>query len=449
MPVLSKKDFNIQLAVTAGLALFCGITLTWGISGTPYAMLLAIVSGLSVLAMTWKLTRQYKQHERKVLFLLDAIENNDFSIHFPEQAKGKNNPGVNEALNRVARILYNVKRETAQREKYYELILDSVDTGIVVLNGNGMVYQKNDMALQLLGLNVFTHVKQLARTDKRLAEMLEKSKGGEKKQIKFYNERKTINLSIRVSSISIHDEILRLIVLNDINHELDEKEMDSWTRLTRVLTHEIMNAVTPITSLSGTLLTLAESSHPERSLQEIKSGLQTISSTGKGLLAFIDSYRKFTTIPTPQPTLFHIRPFLKRMADLAMHQYPGNGIRIDIKVEPHDLILYADEQLISQVITNLLKNAMQSILSSAEDHSQGLISINTYCQQEETIYIEVSDNGPAISPDIAEHIFIPFFTTKENGSGIGLSVSRQIMRLSGGSLTLLPGSKKTFLLRFD
>ena len=332
---------------------------------------------------------------------------------------------------------------------------------IIVLNDNGAVYQKNNEALRLLGLEVFTHVRQLSRVDAHLTDTLTACRPGDKFQAAFGNERGTVNLSVRVSDITVRQEHLRILALNDINNELDEKEIDSWIRLTRVLTHEIMNAVTPITSLSDTLLKLTEA---RISKEEMRHGLQTISTTGKGLLAFVESYRRFTRIPTPEPSLFYLKGFINRMAELARHQYPDTPVTFNVSIVPDDLILYADENLISQVIINLLKNAIQAFETGApaatgtnaettaetnaattEKH----INIRAYCNEAEAVLIEISNNGPAIPPDIAGHIFIPFFTTKENGSGIGLSISRQIMRLSGGSLSLIAGKETTFVLKFN
>ena len=227
---------------------------------------------------------------------------------------------------------------------------------------------------------------------------------------------------------------------------LERNEMEAWQKLIRVLTHEIMNAVTPITSLSDTLLGLTEA---QASKEEIRNGLQTISSTGKGLLSFVESYRKFTRIPTPEPSLFYVKSFIERMVELARHQHPDVRVTFHTDIAPSDLILYADENLVSQVVINLLKNAMQAIESDKDTDKEGHINIRAYCNEAEAILIEISNNGPAIPNDIAEHIFIPFFTTKEGGSGIGLSISRQIMRLSGGNLSLLPGKETTFILKFN
>lgn len=394
---------------------------------------------LLILSIIWQI-RLYRSHVKQVLFMIDALENNDNSFRFPVEKGSPVSKQINSALNRVGQILYNVKAQTAQQEKYYELILDFVSTGLIVLNDNGAVYQKNKEALRLLGLNVFTHVRQLSKVDAMLMEKVENCRAGDKLQVMFHNERGTINLSIRVSDINVHDEHLRILALSDINVELDEKEIDSWIRLTRVLTHEIMNSVTPITSLSDTLLSIVKDTD-----EEISHGLQTISTTGKGLLSFVESYREFTRIPTPEPSLFYIKAFIERMIELARHQNPCEHITFRTEIVPADLILYADENLISQVVINLLKNAIQAI----GNQTDGKINIHAYCNEAEEVWIEIKNNGPVIPAEIAEHIFIPFFTTKEGGSGIGLSISRQIMRLSGGSLILLQDDKETrFILKF-
>lgn len=442
-----RVTISILVAILTGavwMNVFISYSTAHGIGDSIFWAILCTL--LLPLVLRWQ-QKLYRQHVRRVLFMLDAIENNDNAIHFSETENNADARLVNRALNRVAHILYNVKSETAQQEKYYELILDCISTGILVLNDNGAVYQKNSEALRLLGLNVFTHVNQLTRIDSHLTNILANCRPGDKLQIPFSNERGTVNFSIRVSDITVRKEHLRILALNDINSELDEKEIDSWIRLTRVLTHEIMNAVTPITSLSDTLLGLTDSSPIIK--EEIRSGLQTISSTGKGLLSFVESYRKFTRIPTPEPSLFYVKSFIERMVELARHQYPDVPVTFHNNIEPDDLILYADENLISQVVINLLKNAIQAIESNPSSNNEGSIRVNAYCNEAEAVLIEISNNGPAIPADIAEHIFIPFFTTKEGGSGIGLSISRQIMRLSGGNISLLPGKETTFVLKFN
>ena len=378
----------------------------------------------------WNFYRLYTYHTRKVAFLLDAIENDDPAIHFYEQVVDKDASKVNVILNRIARLLQNIKKETAQREKYYELIMDSVETGIVVLDDKGNVFQKNQKALKLFGLDILTHVKQLSRVSETLKKAFQEALPGQKQQVEYTTERGMVNLSMKVSDITIQNKALRIIALNDINHELDEREIDSWIRLTRVLTHEMMNSLTPITSLSETLLTLTDAQKDE----ELRQGLETIHSTGKGLANFVMSYRKLTRLPSPEPTLFDVRPFLERMVQLAYHQHPSTPISIILEEVQSDLMAYADESMMTQVMTNLLKNAIQAI----DDNPKGEIRLRAYCDEQDMVYIEVSNNGPKILPEIAEQMFIPFFTTKEEGSGIGLSISKQMMRLQGGSISLLP-----------
>ena len=322
------------------------------------------------------------------------------------------------------------------------MIMNSVNTGIVVINEKGFVLQQNSESLRLLGLPVFTHIRQLERIDEKLAERFTDLQPGEKYHLSFRNERGAVNLSIRVSETVLKGECVKLIAMNDINSEMEDKEVDTWIRLTRVLTHEIMNSVTPITSISSTLL----SRHDEMK-EELRNGLELISDTGKGLISFVESYRRFTHIPTPQPTLFYVGRFIERMTQLASHHHASH-IAIQTDIRPDDLILYADEDLIGQVVLNLLKNAIQAI---GPDHPDGQIMVRASCNSNESIVIEISNNGPAIPPEEAEHIFTPFFTTKEGGSGIGLSVARQIMRLSGGSISLKSNAsnhRTTFVLLF-
>lgn len=402
----------------------------------------ATASLLSVaFAFGWSV-RLYRRNLRKVSFMFDAVDNNDYAFHYATARHATEERIINESLNRILQILLQAKADAKEREKYYEMIMNSVNTGIVVINEKGFVLQQNSESLRLLGLPVFTHIRQLERIDEKLAERFTDLQPGEKYHLSFRNERGAVNLSIRVSETVLKGERVKLIAMNDIHGEMEDKEVDTWIRLTRVLTHEIMNSVTPITSISSTLL----SRHDEMK-EELRNGLELISDTGKGLISFVESYRRFTHIPTPQPTLFYVGRFIERMTQLASHHHASH-IAIQTDIRPDDLILYADEDLIGQVVLNLLKNAIQAIGS---DHPDGQIMVRASCNSNESIVIEISNNGPAIPPEEAEHIFTPFFTTKEGGSGIGLSVARQIMRLSGGSISLksnAPNHRTTFVLLF-
>ena len=422
-----KKYLNTFWTRLAIVLLMAGIC-AWLINERNW---LWLAIALPTLALTIRnFYRLYTYHTRKVAFLLDAIENNDPAVHFYEHVADKNSSQVNVMLNRIARMLQTIKRETVEREKYYELILDFVETGIVVLDENGVVFQKNRKALELLDMEVFTHVKQLGRVSESVEKAFREILPGQKMQVEYARERGTMMLRFAVSSITIQDKLYRIIALNDISHELDEREIDSWIRLTRVLTHEMMNSLTPVTSLSEMLLTLPGAQKDE----ELRQGLDTIRTTGQGLVNFVMSYRKLTRLPSPEPALFDVLPFLERMVQLAKHQHPLTHVRITLEDVQEDLMAFADENMMTQVMTNLLKNAVQAI----GETEGGEIRLRAYCDASETVRIEVSNNGPKISPEIAGQMFVPFFTTKEEGSGIGLSLSKQMMRLQGGSIALLP-----------
>lgn len=360
-----------------------------------------------------RLYRHYRRNIKKVTFLFDAIDNGDFSFNFPTEKRFKEDNILHQSLNRIKLFLQHTREEQMDREKYYEQILNAVDTGILVVDGHDNILQHNQAALRLLNTDVLTHMNQV--------------KG----------KLKDEHLAKHETQAMLKDKHVRIIALSDVSHELSNQEVDSWIKLIRVLTHEIMNTITPVTSLSETLLTRVTED------KDLKQGLETIHKTGTELLAFVNNYRRFTHVPQPQPALFYVEPFLERMALLCNHE-------VEIEVSPKDLLVYADESLLSHVVTNLLKNAVEAFREKERENKQecrsadlqsaaskkAFIRLHAYANAQESIIIDVSNNAGLIAEDVASHIFIPFFTTKPEGSGIGLSLSRQIMRVSGGSLSL-------------
>ena len=374
-----------------------------------------------------RLYRHYRRNIKKVSFLFDAIDNGDFSFLFPTEKRNKEDKILHQSLNRIKLFLQHTREEQMEREKYYEQILNAVDTGIMVVDSHDNIMQHNQAALRLLDTDVLTHINQV--------------KG----------KLKDEHLAKHETQAMLKGKHVRIIALSDVSHELSNQEVDSWIKLIRVLTHEIMNTITPITSLSETLLkelgsqelpsadgASADFHSPNNFSVELlsaeqaklKQGLETIHKTGTELLAFVNNYRRFTHVPQPQPALFYVEPFLERMAMLCNHE-------VEIETAPKDLLAYADESLISHVVTNLLKNAVEAFnCLQCELTTNAFIRLNAYTNEQESVVIDVSNNAGLIPDDVASHIFIPFFTTKPEGSGIGLSLSRQIMRVSGGSLTL-------------
>lgn len=375
-----------------------------------------------------KIIRFHFQNIRKLTYLFDSIENGDYAFKFTEYDGSFSDNMLNMSLNRIKDILVHARMETIQREKYYAEILDRVGTGVLVINAKGNVYQINRSALRMFGLPVVTHVNQLSVIDRTVSRTILALKSGEKQQLSFSTERGVSNLSVDASEMIVRDTPLRIIAMNDVHEELDEKENESWIRLIRILTHEIMNSVAPITSISDSLLSKKESIPV--SAQE---GIEVIRTTSRGLVRFVESYRQLTRIPAPNCRPFYLRPFLERMRMLALQgQVVQTAAVIDIDVAPADLLLYADEDLIGQVVLNLLKNALQALT----EEKQGEIRIEAREAESGAIVLDVADNGKGMPAEVVENVFVPFFTTKQDGSGIGLSLSRQIMRLHGGSLIL-------------
>ena len=391
------------------------------------AIIVLLVILVVLIAVNIWLYRHYRRNIKKVTFLFDAIDNGDFSFNFPTEKRFKEDKILHQSLNRIKLFLQHTREEQMDREKYYEQILNAVDTGILVVDGHDNILQHNQAALRLLDTDVLTHMNQV--------------KG----------KLKDEHLAKHETQAMLKDKHVRIIALSDVSHELSNQEVDSWIKLIRVLTHEIMNTITPVTSLSETLLTRVTED------KDLKQGLETIHKTGTELLAFVNNYRRFTHVPQPQPTLFYVEPFLERMAMLCNRE-------VEISVSPKDLLVYADESLLSHVVTNLLKNAVEAFngqekLSAERNKQDGneqgrnkqecrsadlqsaaskkaFIRLQAYANAQESIIIDVNNNAGLIPDDVASHIFIPFFTTKPEGSGIGLSLSRQIMRVSGGSLSL-------------
>ena len=377
-----------------------------------YKLIVIIVVLLVAVVGYVRLYRHYRRNIKKVRFLFDAIDNGDFSFNFPTEKRNKEDKILHQSLNRIKLFLQHTREEQMEREKYYEQILNAVDTGIMVVDSHDNILQHNQAALRLLDADVLTHMNQV--------------KG----------KLKDEHLAKHETQAMLKDKHVRIIALSDVSHELSNQEVDSWIKLIRVLTHEIMNTITPVTSLSETLLKelgsqelpSADSASAEQA--KLKQGLETIHKTGTELLAFVNNYRRFTHVPQPQPALFYVEPFLERMAMLCNHE-------VEIEVTPKDLLAYADESLISHVVTNLLKNAVEAFNGlQSEPKTKASIRLHAYTNEQESVVIDVSNNAGLIPDDVASHIFIPFFTTKPEGSGIGLSLSRQIMRVSGGSLSL-------------
>ncbi len=404
--------------------------------------LYSIIPILVVALFVYRIIKIYNTTPEKIAYFLNAVENEDSMLHFPEKTLHKANAEMNKSLNRVNKLIQEVKIRNREQEQYYSLMLEQVATGIVVVNENGNVMQANSAAKNLLNYQSFNHIEQLKRIDNNLFNTFYRLKNGETHQfLKLTYKNNITHLSLRATSFLSHGENLRIISVHDISNELYAKELESWQKLIRVLSHEIMNSITPITSLSETLLNYfipPEKPLDKKTVANTVKGLEVINERGTGLIRFVESYRKLTRLSKPVLKHVNLRNLIEHLLLLLENEADFQRIQFNVETETPDIGIKADEAQLSQVLINLIKNAMYAV----KDITEPRISVRAHYTQNGRCEIQVIDNGSGIPPEIMEQIFIPFFTTKENGSGIGLSLSRQIMKNHGGSIEAVssPGS---------
>lgn len=410
------------MAAHAGLLAAAALAGGWLAAQRLYPLLLVSVP-LMTLAF-FRILRCYGDSVRRVTFMFNAIENDDLTFRFNEDPSKVDNTMLNAALNRIKEILSRTKLRAEERERYYQLIMESAQTGLITVNDTGSVYQANSEALRVFGLQQLNHIRQLEGSAPEVARALAAIRPGEKLRVSCTTETGEMALTLGCAEITLEDRHRRVISVSDINSEVSEIQVESWSKLSRIMTHEIMNSLAPVTSLSDTLL------HMDRPLDaDVERGLETISATSRRLMTFVENYRRFTRIPAPQCEPFEVRELVRQAVVLTSAE---NDLRIHVAVEPAGTMIYADKVLLGQVAVNLLKNAREAIAGRTD----GAIEIRSRIDAAEHVVIEFSNNGGAIPTEVAENIFTPFYTTKPDGSGIGLSLSRRIMQLHGGSLRL-------------
>ncbi len=444
---------NIYLQLVFRIVLIAIASLCVGYFFFEKHYILAVVCFCILLFFTSLLIHYVNQTNRKIAYFFDAIKNEDFTLRFPEKLSVKSLEELNHSLNMLNEMIQDIHLKKQAQEQYYQEIIKQADIGILTINDKGHILFANPTIEHLLDYTPLNHIKQLRQVDQKLYELFEDLNPFERKLIQLTNERERKQLTLKSTSVSSEGKDLLLVVVQDIDKELDEKETDSWVKLIRVLTHEIMNTITPITSISesilkyfksnGTLISLKNIS--EDQVQNTVKGLEVIKEQGNDLMDFVQSYRSFLSLPKPDKALINADRLLNKVKVL-MNQENGNQqLELTVLITPEDLELYIDEKQISQILINLCKNAMQSIASQ----ENGKIVLKGGITKDKKKYIQVIDNGPGISPEIMDEIFVPFFTTKETGTGIGLSLSKQIMHLHGGNIHVTTGKNTSFTLIFE
>lgn len=385
---------------------------------------------------------------KRISLFFDMIQDNGIQGYFPEEHVDKEEQLLSHTFNRINRIISDNKLQSQKQELFYKALLEHIPSGVLAWDTSGRVLLVNRAALQLLGYSFLNHIRQVEERYPEFRQIIAPTDSRHSLDIRINTERGYRQLAVIRSSMVLQEQQVTLLSLQDIREQLDEKESESWIRLTHVLTHEIMNSIAPITSLSETLSSYFESNGTTKTREELSDqviqktvkGLSIVKRRGKSLLHFAESYRKLTFIPTPVTKHFLFCEFADNLQHLLKPELEAGNISLQIQITPEHLTVNADEELLSQVLINLIKNAIQAL----EGNPAGTIRLTA--RQTERIFIEVADNGQGIPGELLEDIFVPFFTTKTSGSGIGLSLSRQIIRLHGGDLTAtsIPGQETCF-----
>ena len=434
--------------MAATIFLFCFFAFSGG--DWIYAIFFFAISAYQV-----KLLIEYLDRSNEnIASFLDSISFDDLSYSFKTQSDDPVVQRLHRELNEAMLKLRSARREKDSEFLFFKNIVMHVGIGLIIFKEDGKIEIFNSAARRLLKINRADNISDLKEVSEPLVQVFLKLKTGGRELFRLKIGEDMVQLSIYAIELTLRGENVKLISLQNIQSELEEKEMEAWQNLVRVLTHEIMNSVTPISSLAGIveeeLKQHMESQQTDpltqEQLQDIHLSLQTISKRSEGLIHFVKEFRSLTSIPKPRHAVIHIKTCLEELCMLHRKELMEKDIHLDISVYPEDLTLSADKNMIEQVIINLLKNAIQSF----EDQQNKQIILKAFLTEKSRPVITIRDNGTGIDPEALEKIFIPFFTTKKSGSGIGLSLSRQIMRQHQGTLTVKStvGKGTEFVMRF-
>ncbi len=412
-------------------------------------------AGLTSFIIIGQLVELYRftsQTNRKLTRFLESVKYSDFLSGFANDNKlGRSFRELNTAFNEVLEAFRNTRTEKEEHWQYLNTIVQQVRTGIISFDPDGQVQLMNTNAKRFIGIAGLKNVNELADTNPKLYQALMEVQSGKSTLYKSGNE---YLLTLQATELRIRGNTVKLVTLQNIQNELQKQELDAWQNLTRVLRHEIMNSITPISSLTSTLreildhdMTKTENHYELQSegAEDLREGLTTIENRSKGLIKFIDAYREYTSLPQPKIKSIRVKDLLEKVAQFMRPELKKTAIQFGYHCESEYITIQGDEEMIEQVLINLIKNAMEA-LEHVENPS---IELNGFFH-DNSVSIEVIDNGSGIIPEAIERIFIPFFTTKKTGSGIGLALSRQIMQMHNGSLTVKsePDVKTIFTLNF-
>ncbi|RLD32610.1 MAG: ATP-binding protein [Bacteroidetes bacterium] len=448
------RRFRIQVIFRLLLLAISFFLLFYLLDKTRYNITAIIIVGL-IIYQTFILIRYVERTNRKLTLFLQVIRYSDFSSTFSDRGLGKSFEGLNSAF---MEVIEQFKKHRAEKEEHYNYlhtVVQHINIGIIAYNSAGKVDLFNAAMKRLLRTRNIRFLSDLDGVKEGLSDTLQKLKSGERTLIRLFINDELLQISAYATEFRMRGEHYTLVSLQDISSELDEKEIESWQKLIRVLTHEITNSITPISSLASTVREmLLDEDHDQvllkaldgEDLEGVQRAIDTIQKRSQGLLNFVEVYRNLTRIPKPNFRYFKVHEIFERSEHLLKPKMQELGISCSNRVFPPDMMVTADPDLVDQVIINIILNAMDAV-KGKED---GEISVLATKNNNNRVVVDIKDNGSGIKPDIMDKIFMPFFTSKKHGSGIGLSLSRQIMHLHKGTITVKsnPGEGTTFTLTF-
>lgn len=385
-----------------------------------------------------------------IAYFLLGVENEDASLKIPTKSGNKAIDDVYKGIERLNKLFKQTKIDISTQEQYYRSVINQSATGLFSINENGRVININPAAVKLTNLQEYHHVNSLRTIDSVLPDFIMSQNQKPYQHSTIFENKYGQKLLFKISEIKTSKELIKFVAVSDITKELDAGEVEAWIKLARTLSHEIMNNIAPITTLSQVISSYFTKNSKAVEVKDIDSqtisntikGLRVIEERSLGLMNFVDNYRKFTKLPVPKLGKVNLSNLIENNL-LAASTFPDfNTIKLESSVGKN-LMVTADEKLLSQVITNLLKNACEALIFGSVENPK--ITLRTE-QLENTTQVKISNNGPEIPPEIREQIFTPFFTTKDTGSGIGLSLSKQIMLKMNGDVLLntRKGNQTTF-----
>ena len=421
----------------------CGIGYAIGGSFWLFFTVLLIIEIISISNLIFFLNRT----NRQINFFVKAVKNDDTTLRFPNSSGNKIINELHSSLNELNSTLQDLKIKTQIREKYFSEIMQNIDTGIIVFNEKGFILNVNRSLLEMLGLQVLTHVTQLDKIDKNIKNELMSISNHCRNSLIIRRNTELITLSIGCTIIELKDEKVKLVTIQDIRSEIERTELDSWMKLIKVLNHEIMNSLAPVTSIAQSLKNIWENNNSDNispNITKTIEGLDVIVERGDGLMRFVQNYRMFTKVPEICPIEVDIQAFFDRVSIIVSPMKSEYDATIIIHPINPSFKISIDEQMMIQVIINLVKNACEAV----SGNSNGLIEVFCHRDNNQSVEIHVCDNGVGIPDEIIDDIFVPFFTTKQSGTGIGLSYSRQILRAHNGSISVRSKEGETvFIVR--